>query len=353
MRKNKVSENRVKTSDILDPEKISKMNIFRKSIDWLSVSLETPLVFFNKVDSILDNDNSNSYYDSIYEYTVQKYNTKQGSTLAIYESYCGFPVMLASITRYSSGLVNASNAWGNIQFTSSFFRLAYLKHDMDISSPSSDVLILHPLLSFLASFQKDWDLIYKLGTLYTGSLARLDYALDIEFIPTSMGLIPDIKELVNPRSNSKVKKYYEGDLINAWVFGSRTSKNMYFRCYDKNLDTSQKWKGFLFPEYQDKHIARFEVEHLYHSISKYTFREISQAMSYCDSLVWLKDRSFSYRVDRKLVEKVYKKQALYHVDKFVLSAHGAKENPFIMLSESMRKNLLEEEYNSYFSSFFN
>lgn len=230
-------------------------------IDYLRVVLDVNIDFLDDVSSKLDFDNSNFY---IYEdyLTFVKVPLKDGTALLCSVSYNWIPIPIFVYVDFYFANKELFKSFWRLDLYGSYFRLLELWY-------------IQP--DFIKELFKEE---YK--KIEESRITRLDYKID--FFYNRSKKIPEIKDFVKfvkKRKNWKLnenwwlkfEEYRVWKNIISWSYGSRWSKRVFLRVYNKLIDVEKKWKMGLYKDYLDyKKVIRVEFELLNHFCAWYTYK---------------------------------------------------------------------------------
>ena len=276
-------------------------------------------VSFADIFSVLDRDNSNFYIDEFHWLTYVKIRTSNWDALIASISVFGFSVPIFQVVVFDRDKVELFRSLWKIDFYGSFFRLG-------------EINFLNPLEYMHSVF---WENINNL------LISRIDYKWDFVGVD-----VETISKYVTCRKNSRVDKIYKWRLLTFWV-GSKSSKRVYLRVYDKIEDILYKWKSYFYSDYlkyKDDWITRLEFEFLNHFCKWYTLSSLKSLEEKIFTYVWFVDswKKYIYFEDKSNIEV----DKLYSVRNFVgrwKKLLEMWENPFLLLYNYLLKEHKKED----------
>jgi len=237
----------------------------RYGIDYLRLNFTQPITFFTRKMSCLVA-NSDTIVEDWRTYT--KIPLSSWLCVIVTYSYNGVavPIMLYNVFWWNK----IYKKFARLDFYWSFFRL--------IES---------------WEFEKDYFFTYVQNlTDENPTISRIDYCYDLFYnektkIPTPKKLLKEIND------SSKIYEIKKGYWLESWSVGSKTNKRYIVRMYDKLLDTSKKWKFFLYGDYlQYQSVHRFEVEFWPKFTRWYQLSQIWQLISKIQSFLGINNQTF-------------------------------------------------------------
>lgn len=222
---------KIKNIDILikDAEKI------RSWIDYLRLNFLKRVPYFDDFLSKLDYDNSNfAVDDNDFLYVKMKMST--GPALLVSTIYNDEPVPIMLYNVFQNGI---KSKYARLDFYGSYFRL-------------EEVWFFEP-------FWFKWFL--EEITSEDPTISRIDYCFD--FFYKNHCLLPKAQSLFGKVSRDQaIYTFGRWDVVNSWAIGSKSSKRVVLRMYDKLQDISVKNKFNLYQDYLEySSVHRFEVQY--------------------------------------------------------------------------------------------
>jgi len=217
-----------------------KDNLLNYGFDYLRLVWkgENLKVDFNEILKMLDTDNSNFYIDDN-KLTWTKLRTTNWDALIVSGSFLGFSVPIFQVVVFDDDKVNLFKSKWKIDFYGSFFRL-------------SEMWFIDYYDFILNLF---WDNILNL------LVSRVDYKRDFKGLT-----VEKLSKLIVVRKNARVDKIEKWKLL-TFAVGSKSSKRVYLRIYDKIEDILYKGKSYFYSDYlkyKDDWVVRLEFEFLNH-----------------------------------------------------------------------------------------
>lgn len=276
-------------------------------------------VNFADILSILDWDNSNFYIDEFHWLAYVKIRTSNWDALIASISVFWFSLPIFQVVVFDRDKVSLFRSLWKIDFYGSFFRLG-------------EINFLNPLEYIHSVF---WENIDNL------LISRIDYKWDFVGVD-----VETISKYVTCRRNSRIDKIYKWRLLTFWV-GSKSSKRVYLRVYDKIEDILYKNKSFLYSDYlehKDDWIVRLEFEFLNHFCKWYTLVSLKSLEEKIFTYVWFVDswKKYIYFENKSNIEV----DKLYSVRNFVgrwKKLLEMWENPFLLLYNYLLKEYKKED----------
>ena len=237
-------------------------------IDFLVCSWES----MELLDNLwIDYDNSNFCYKTIGETYCQILQTKvkwfSGVCHMFHCDYNGVSVPLF--------LYNYYKGKSRLSFYGSFFRL------IDTGYLVSDYLQV-----VLTWFTCPSDAL----------ISRIDYRLD--FLLGEKVNIPTIPNILKHSfSLSNVREWKKGQTLTNWQVGDKKSKSVVFRLYDKLLDSSKKWKDFLYLDYyRFESVHRIEFECNLKFCFWYTIKQLDSLLDKVYKVFWISENKRLWQI---------------------------------------------------------
>lgn len=268
-------------------------------IDHLTLNMKTELPRLHEILESLDDDNSNTYFDSSWEYKISyaKSRSRNWSFLNITVSIKDIPYTLFQYLEYNKNKQEFLKSVWNFTIYSTYFRLIE-KQEIE--------------KDFIELFLEEE---YK--TLLHFPISRIDYKIDFFFnekrsFPQRIDLIQTRKDSKSEfytiqqsqKQDSKYKKiianatYYKWNIITWWNIGNKSNKSIFLRMYDKLIDSITKNKVMLYDDYfKYENVFRLEGEFRtkFNKYKKTTSKITKEIIPYTYwSLEWLKEKCKAY-----------------------------------------------------------
>ena len=231
-------------------------------IDYLRISLDAPLTYFEEILDQLDYDNSNLYVDTQYWITWTKFRLSFGPCIlwsTVYD-WVSFPIILYN--KFDENRQSVYKSYWKIDLYGAYWRMVELWY-------------LEPDLVEKLIKSKDPD---EIDILQLWNITRLDYKIDLFYRKKTT--IPHYSNLLKLRKNSKlwlkhvkeeVKRWEE---LQSWAYWSKQAKRVFLRVYDKLADTESKWKYVLYADYFNfESVYRIEFELLNHFCKGFKYKD--------------------------------------------------------------------------------
>ena len=95
-------------------------------------------------------------------------------------------------------------------------------------------------------------------------ITRIDYAVDLFYNKDTI-LVSRNKMFKSINKSSNIRDFGNWRKAESWSLGSKSSKRVFIRMYDKLLDTQWKWKYSYYKDYYKfRDVHRFEVQYMAH-----------------------------------------------------------------------------------------
>ena len=268
-------------------------------IDHLTQNMKKELARLHHILATLDDDNSNTYFDSLWEYKISytKNHSKNWTFLNITVSIEDIPYTLFQYLEYNKKKQEFLKSIWSFTIYSTYFRLIEKK-----------------------AIEKDFIELFlgeEYDTILHFPISRIDYKIDFFFnkkteFPEKTKLIEIRKDSKNefykiqpPQiQNSKHQKiianatYYKWEIITWWNIGNKSNKSIFLRMYDKLIDSITKSKVMLYDDYLTyENVFRLEGEFRtkFNKYEKTTSKITKKIMPYTYwTLEWLKEKCKAY-----------------------------------------------------------
>lgn len=341
-------------------------------IDYMQINLKEVLPSLSVILRRLDTDNSNIHFEQVgdYEVSITKSLTKRWPCLNIAISIENIPYTIFQYLEYSDLQQKIINSKGKFVYYGTYFRL----------------LEIGKLNQWFEEmfFWDDYAEFAKWG------ISRLDYKIDLFYKYDKQ--IPSLKELIKTRSDWK-KRYHimleqeyrnhiellkdtarphKNDLVKyniqsefvewmrtiSWDYWSKSNKSLYFRMYEKLIESLAKWKAMLYDDYfKYVNVYRFETEFRIKfnkktlpsgQIASYKRSELHELEEKIHKYLWLvvndTNEKFIYQYEKNETTD-FSEKSKYQKDfggrGFVLALQGF--NPYIVLYTILKKKKLDKK----------
>lgn len=278
---------------------LKKATTYNDWIDHLTLNMKKELARLHHILATLDDDNSNTYFDSLWEYKISytKNHSKNWTFLNITVSIEDIPYTLFQYLEYNKKKQEFLKSIWSFTIYSTYFRLIEKK-----------------------AIEKDFIELFlgeEYDTILHFPISRIDYKIDFFFnkkteFPEKTKLIEIRKDSKNefykiqpPQiQNSKHQKiianatYYKWEIITWWNIGNKSNKSIFLRMYDKLIDSITKSKVMLYDDYLTyENVFRLEGEFRtkFNKYEKTTSKITKKIMPYTYwTLEWLKEKCKAY-----------------------------------------------------------
>lgn len=278
---------------------LKKATTYNDWIDHLTLNMKKELARLHHILATLDDDNSNTYFNSLWEYKISytKNHSKNWTFLNITVSIEDIPYTLFQYLEYNKKKQEFLKSIWSFTIYSTYFRLIEKK-----------------------AIEKDFIELFlgeEYDTILHFPISRIDYKIDFFFnkkteFPEKTKLIEIRKDSKNefykiqpPQiQNSKHQKiianatYYKWEIITWWNIGNKSNKSIFLRMYDKLIDSITKSKVMLYDDYLTyENVFRLEGEFRtkFNKYEKTTSKITKKIMPYTYwTLEWLKEKCKAY-----------------------------------------------------------
>ncbi len=235
-------------------------------IDYMRLSIDWPIAYFEKYLKNLDFENSNFAVDEKNLLTWTKLKMQHWTAVIGSTVYENIPVPIILYTEFDSHNQKMLKTYWKIDLYGSFYRLM-------------ELWFIQP--EFIENLVKEED-FEDLDILNYSNITRLDYKIDLMYKKKTK--IPNYKKILSIRKNSKIwqrhnmkkadikEEILRWEELQSWAYGSKSAKRVFLRTYDKLADTEAKWKYMLYKDYYNfKSVYRIEFELLNHFCKGFTY----------------------------------------------------------------------------------
>ena len=320
---------------------------FSEGIDYLRVNFKKSVPYFEWILKILNDTNSNSYYEE--EYTLQKIVLPTWPSLFISYSYLGQAIPIGMYNILNKNDINKNNKiYARFDWYWSVFRL------IEVGELSKN-------------FFYDY-LIFK--TDENIWITRIDYRFDLFYKEEKE--FPKVEDIfwANINKKTNIDRKWKGlDGLSWWSMGSKTSKRYFVRMYDKLLDIEAKNKFVLHGDFfQYKSVQRFEIQFWPSFTRWFTLNNFNYLLEKCRSLMgrtcefdWLTFYQYSTIHDltdynklrlTKTFTNLWLKFANANISPYELLFHNLKEKT-VFDGEKTNKEIYEKQHKKYLKDFQN
>lgn len=268
-------------------------------IDHLTLNMKKELPRFHHILATLDDDNSNTYFGSLWEYKISytKNHSKNWTFLNITVSIEDIPYTLFQYLEYNKKKQEFLKSIWSFTIYSTYFRLIEKK-----------------------AIEKDFIELFlgeEYDTILRFPISRIDYKIDFFFNEKTK--FPEKTKLIEIRKDSKNEfykiqppqiqnlkhqkivanaTYYKWEIITWWNIGNKSNKSIFLRMYDKLIDSIAKSKVMLYDDYLIyENVFRLEGEFRtkFNKYEKTTSKITKKIMPYTYwTLEWLKEKCKAY-----------------------------------------------------------
>lgn len=284
--------------------------VIRNGIDYLRLNFNKKIPYFDDYLKKLDYDNSNFAIDEN-DFLYTKISMSTWPALMISCVYNDEPVPIMLYNVFENGI---KSKYARLDFYWSYFRL-------------EEVGFFHPqwYIGFLEEL-----------TTEDPTISRIDYCFDFFYdykknLPTAKALLWSVS------ADQVLYSFGRGDVVNSWAVGSKSSKRVVIRMYDKLQDISVKRKFNLYQDYlQYESVHRFEIQYWPSFTRWYSITTLDLLLAKVFWTFWiswfLNNNPLFYKYAPCLQITDYNK--LYYTKQFVARAKKFFEsnvNPFLVL----------------------
>lgn len=278
---------------------LKKATTYNDWIDHLTLNMKKELARLHHILATLDDDNSNTYFDSLWEYKISytKNHSKNWTFLNITVSIEDIPYTLFQYLEYNKKKQEFLKSIWSFTIYSTYFRLIEKK-----------------------AIEKDFIELFlgeEYDTILHFPISRIDYKIDFFFNKKTE--FPEKTKLIEIRKDSKNEfykiqplqiqnlkhqkiianaTYYKWEIITWWNIGNKSNKSIFLRMYDKLIDSITKSKVMLYDDYLTyENVFRLEGEFRtkFNKYEKTTSKITKKIMPYTYwTLEWLKEKCKAY-----------------------------------------------------------
>lgn len=337
-------------------------------IDYLQINLKMVVPFLSEILHRLDTDNSNTHFDNFWEYQVSmiKQYSKRGPILNISISIDNIPYPIFQYAEYSDQQKQILKSSWKFVYYGTYFRLLEIWklnglfedmffNDYYTNFKEESISRVDYKLDFF--YKQEKDIVELENMLDTRSnVEKKNYEMTEDEYTKHIGLLKNITKINNniPVIYNIQSKFSNWSKSTWWTYGSKSNKSLYFRMYDKLVDSIAKGKMMLYDDYfWYESVHRFEIEFRIKfnkkqmpggRIQTYKLSELSELQEKIYKYLWLQERNnekFIYQYNENETTD-FSERSRYQVDfwwrwyMIVMSWF----NPFISLHRTLiRKNL--------------
>ena len=228
-------------------------------IDYMRLSIDSPIIYFQEYLDQLDFDNSNFGIDTENFITWTKIKLQHWPALIWTIAYEGITTPILLYNEFDEHNQKMLKSYWKIDLYWSYRRLIELWF--------LEANFIEKLIK--SKEPEDLDIFNY------SNITRLDYKIDLFFKKKEK--IPHWKKILNIRRNSKIRNKNKMDKalikeevlkweeLQSWAYWSKAAKRVFLRVYDKLADTEAKWKYMLYQDYYNyESVYRIEFELLNH-----------------------------------------------------------------------------------------
>lgn len=350
---------------------ISQADKVSRWMDYLMLNLKSPIISLTKILKTLDDDNSNVFMQTIWDYSLSmiKIRTRMGYALNISVSINNVPYTVFQYLETSEWTTNLMWSYWFLTYYSTYFRLIEIW-----------------LLDY--SFEKAL-FGEEISTLLNSTISRVDYRID--FFHKNLSEIMKMEDVLDYRADNKSRlyaldkeqyeihqnilfrrlmenkiihydikrSYKDWDFQNWWEIWNRKNRSIIVRCYEKLIDCVEKGKVLLFDDYFNyKNVFRLECEFLSKFNKKFikkingkefwepfVYSELSELEVKILKFMWFEDKTEN---ERFLYQYKWNKDIQFHQELRNQKDFGWRWfaiyqqwfNPFIVLYKVLKRKMM-------------
>lgn len=255
---------------------IRRYEEYSTGLDYLRVSIPYSSEWVKHIENLKSikssinttNSNFRVIYFKEHKVTFLRSSSLWNDTLSAILSYKWISVPILFFCEYMENRAQMFKSLGKIEVMGSFFRLIEIGY-----------------------IQKNSELMQWVRDLFRGNkITRLDYRIDL-FSKKEKKMI-NINDVVKIGKRDKWQPYYIGKKSTGWTIWQRKHKRKLVRCYDKLIDTTEKWKFELYDDYfAYKTVHRIEYELLNKELEGCNWDNVSHYIAYLLGEIWLKEKN--------------------------------------------------------------
>lgn len=302
-----------------------KANQVSRGIDYLRLSLPYRLDLFKSMGIVLDDDNSNFAVIKLLDYDITIEKVAVSRVWIWYKASIDYTWKSTPLF-----IITYQKVRTLVDFYGSCFRL------MDI-----DYLPLD-FVSKVANY---------LDILPSASITRIDYRIDY-FSDLPMNIPSPYTILKHNFNTSLYRDYQRHNTREDWSVWDKRSKSVFFRLYNKLLDSDIKWKEYLYTDYfRFNSVHRLEFQCGIKFCKWYTLETLNDLVSKIFGVFGLDNCKWTekilYRYDKNKLVYTREEIARYHswlyrnvsflVSNYIKSDYRVELNPLDILYSYINK----------------
>lgn len=316
----------MKTGYCIDYSYYQKKSVqISRGIDYLRLSLPYRLDLFKSMWIILDDDNSNFAVIKILDYDITIKKVLVPRVWVWYEAFIDYTGVSTPLF-----IIVYQKLRTLVDFYGSCFRLIDIDYlPLDFVSKVSNYLDILP----------------------SASITRIDYRIDY-FSNLDMKVPTPYTILKHNFNSSLYRDYKKGRTREDWSIWDKRSKSVFFRLYNKLLDSDIKWKEYLYTDYfRFNSVHRLEFQCGIKFCKWYTLETLEDLISKIFGVFGLDNCKWQdkilYRYDKKKLVYTREEIARYHswlyknvsflVSNYIKSDYRLELNPLDILYSYINK----------------
>ncbi len=305
-------------------------------IDYMRLSIDSSISYFQYYLDNLDFDNSNFAIDSENLITWTKIRLQHWYAIIWSVVYEGVSIPVLLYNDFDEHNKKMLKSYWKIDLYWSFWRLV-------------ELWFIEPNFIEKLIKSKNYE---DLDILEYSNITRLDYKIDLMY--KEKVKIPNYKKILNLRKNSKIwnkhnmkkasikEEVLKWDELQSWAYGSKSAKRVFLRVYDKLADTEAKGKYMLYQDYYNfKSVYRVEFELLNHFCKWFKYIDYKELVEkFWNSLdcryMWKVFYNYNQEPNLEQIEARirYFKDFIWRWER--IAEKGI--NPFLVLYKGLEKN---------------
>jgi len=322
----------------LSPEYIQSAIKKFTNIDYFRVNSKNIHPHYSEImENIKNTTNSNMYYDGDYAY--QNVNLSMWSGIIISTVYENKPVPIMLYNEFDEKTQRLTGVKSRIDFYGLYFRLELLNGNQ---------------LSQTIENMKEFILCWEFQWINQRNISRIDVSTDFFF--NEIKLMPTIDETLSNVKWEKNIHIGKDWLLESWSNGSKDTLGIFYRGYNKNLDTLSKWKWFLYNDYlRYWSVHRIELQFGSRSVATLWRESINQLICEIeDATNWPTQHNISTHYQYKAPVDAHFEVNSYAKDIAGRAATYANNgyNPFMMLKDLLPQRISQKRFDMMLADFY-